>query len=234
MNDLLSDIPGLDEMDDAPAAASAAISPEDLAALGRIIDPNAWRNEDGYWVEQVNIGDAALDKAEQVLAWVRERFGEAAAPKRLTSPPDLVIVLPGLARGKGRHRTRVIQPKGGGPAFATQYPDQDTKNYEAMLRYAAEQAMAKQPLLEGALKVRINISVPYLKSWSAKKLREVQHAYWLPTTKPDWDNYAKVCDAFNKVVWQDDAQIADGRVVKRYAEKPAFEIKIWTRKGNHW
>lgn len=33
--------------------------------------------------------------------------------------------------------------------------------------------------------------------------------------KPDWDNIAKaVCDAGNKILWYDDAQIVEGTVVK--------------------
>lgn len=53
--------------------------------------------------------------------------------------------------------------------------------------------------------------------------------------KPDWDNIGKiVSDAFNKLLWKDDAQVADSRVVKRYVkikngewEQPGIKIKIW-------
>lgn len=157
----------------------------------------------------------------------------AVAPSRLREP-DLTIVLPGVARGKGRHRTRVINPKHGGRAFATQYPDPETVNYEAMLRYAAEQAMGGRSLFEGPLKIRINVLMPIPKSWSKAKHHEWQNGYVLPITKPDGDNFWKVVDAFNGVVWKDDSQIVDGRVVKVYAEKPAFEIEIWERRGNRW
>lgn len=40
----------------------------------------------------------------------------------------------------------------------------------------------------------------------------------LDAPKPDWDNYAKgVCDAMNKIVYEDDTQVVDAFVQKRWA-----------------
>ena len=42
----------------------------------------------------------------------------------------------------------------------------------------------------------------------------------LSSIRGDWENYAKSCaDALNGVAWHDDAQIVDGRTVKRRAKK---------------
>src|SRR5882672_7833841 len=108
-------------------------------------------------------------------------------------PPDLVVRLPGAPRGKGRPRTRVVSNPGK-PAFATMYPDPETKNYEAMLRYAGEQVMGSKPLYAGALRVRVNVLMPVPESWSGKKKQECLRGLIRPTGKPDWDNYAKVID----------------------------------------
>lgn len=157
---------------------------------------------------------------------------EVSAPRKGRAP-DLVVILPGVARAKGRHRTRVIQPKGGGAAFATQYPDKETANYEALLRYGAEQAMAEQGvmLMAGELKVDLHIYIVPAKSWSNKKRSECLRGLVRPTSKPDGDNYLKMLDAFNGIVWVDDSAIVDARVRKWYRETPAFEVRIWQRRG---
>ena len=51
-----------------------------------------------------------------------------------------------------------------------------------------------------------------------------------PTTRPDWDNYAKlVCDALEKFAYCDDSQIVDAHIYKRYTKEghaPRVEIEI--------
>jgi len=58
---------------------------------------------------------------------------------------------------------------------------------------------------------------------------------------PDWDNIGKVVsDAFNKIIWKDDAQVAHSIVVKRFVkmkngiwETPGIKIKVWEL-GKKW
>ena len=47
-----------------------------------------------------------------------------------------------------------------------------------------------------------------------------------PTVKPDWDNIAKLTDALNGIVWQDDKQITDATFAKRYSAKPGLSIQV--------
>lgn len=47
-----------------------------------------------------------------------------------------------------------------------------------------------------------------------------------PTSKPDPDNIMKGLDALNEVVFRDDKQIVDARVIKSYSERPALRIEI--------
>lgn len=50
----------------------------------------------------------------------------------------------------------------------------------------------------------------------------------LPTKKPDIDNVAKIiADALNGLAYDDDAQITDLLVLKRYGEDPEVRVKLW-------
>ena len=81
---------------------------------------------------------------------------------------------------------------------------------------------------EDALGILITAYKPIPSSVSKKKLRLMLDRLIFPGKKPDWDNIGKIiCDALNGIVWKDDAQIVDGRVVKLYAEHPRVEVEIW-------
>jgi Holliday junction resolvase RusA-like endonuclease len=107
-----------------------------------------------------------------------------------------------------------------------QHPDAKTARYEDRLAWAAQIVMAGRPLLEGALIVAMDIYriVPASKprKWREAALRDEIR----PITKPDYDNYAKILDALNRVVWVDDSQIVDSRVRKFYSDRPRIEIRV--------
>lgn len=114
--------------------------------------------------------------------------------------------IPGEPVGKGRPRF----VRSTGRAFT---PER-TRTYEAVVKDFAAQAMAGRQPFSGPL--RLIIEAEYLPpaSWSNKKKAL---ASW-KITKPDADNLAKcVCDSMNKVVFLDDAQVADVRISKTYA-----------------
>ena len=60
--------------------------------------------------------------------------------------------------------------------------------------------------------------------------RKKQRAMLAGTIRPkkkDWDNLGKSpSDALNGLAYVDDRQIADGRVVKFYSDRPRLEIEI--------
>lgn len=176
---------------------------------------------------------SVLEKADQddsdiehAVALLEARGFAVKRPRSI--PPDLVVILPGPPRGWGRTGHTIIKPKDPlKPAFVSVYTDAETRSYQAMLTYAAETAMAGRPLYGGALRIRINALFGVPASYTQRRRRDCLSGVERPTKKPDFDNLAKMVDAFKGVIWTDDVQIVDGRVVKAYALKPAFEMELY-------
>jgi Holliday junction resolvase RusA-like endonuclease len=130
---------------------------------------------------------------------------------------EVTIFLAGAPMGKERVRmTRAGQP----------YTPERTVNFEGRLALAAQHAMAGRPLFEGALSVDIVALMPVAASKPRRWLADALSYVIRPTKKPDWDNFGKILDAFNLVVWADDAQIVRGKVEKFYHDKPGFAVRV--------
>jgi len=125
--------------------------------------------------------------------------------------------------GKGRPK---FSTQGG---FARAITPEKTINYETLVKMEY-QAQCDGYMFDSraALGMVVTAYKPIPKSTSKKKrIMMLGDIIW-PTKKPDWDNIGKiVCDALNKIAFCDDAQIVDGRVIKRYAEQPRVEVEIW-------
>lgn len=135
----------------------------------------------------------------------------------------VVIELAGTPRGKGRPRATV-----GHNGFARVYTDEKTVRYEAQLRYAAQQRMAGRPPTAQPVSVTVEARFQVAASWSRKKQLAALAGHIRPTSVPDWENIAKVCDALNGVVWVDDRQVVEGVIRKVYAEAPALIVTVDT------
>jgi Holliday junction resolvase RusA-like endonuclease len=133
--------------------------------------------------------------------------------------------LHGVPVGWQRTGLRVIAPRHGKP-FATVYTPAKTRTFERALALAAKVAMRGRPPLEGPLVLCVTAFMPVPNSWSQKKRDAALAGTVRPTGKFDWDNLGKCTDSLNKIVWIDDAQIVDGRVVKIYDEKPRLRIEV--------
>lgn len=137
----------------------------------------------------------------------------------------IVITLAGAPEGKGRPRFRAFQGRKG-QVFASAYTPAKTRKYEDALRFAAQQVMGKRAPLACPVSIVVHADMPVPASWSEKKRQAALRGEILPTTKPDWENIAKTLDAFNQVVFVDDKQVVDGRVIKRYSEKPLLRVEV--------
>ena len=103
-----------------------------------------------------------------------------------------------------------------------------TVGFEGKLALAAQVAMDGRPPAEGPVAVTLEVLLPIAASWSKKKREAAVLGQVRPTGRPDLDNFAKMLDALNLVVWNDDAQIVELVVFKRYSEAPQLAITVDT------
>ena len=80
------------------------------------------------------------------------------------------------------------------------YTPPETEAYETALKWQAKAAMRGRPRLDGPIGVRIFVMLPVPKSWSKKDRDAALSGIIKPTSRPDWDNYAKAIDALNETV----------------------------------
>lgn len=117
------------------------------------------------------------------------------------------------ATARGRH-ARVYNAAGPVDAF------------KATVKLAASKVFRGPPLV-GPLRVDVEFVFPRTKSqiWKTKPMVRIPHA-----KKPDRDNLDKsVLDALTGLLWQDDAQVCDGRIAKWIAagdEQPGVTVIV--------
>lgn len=93
------------------------------------------------------------------------------------------------------------------------YTPAKTQSDEAVVRQFAHLAIMGTPLLQGPLRLEVEIYRPFPKSWSMKRRAAT---FWI-TGKPDCDNMLKlIADAMNGIAYQDDSQIAALAMVRLY------------------
>jgi Holliday junction resolvase RusA-like endonuclease len=134
---------------------------------------------------------------------------------------NVAFTIPGEPQGKGRSRIVKI---GGFSRMAT---PAKTVAYEGLVAMAAQQAMAGGQPFVGACAVEVECVFAMPKSMTKKHRIEALAGRMRPTKKPDGDNVLKaVCDGINGVVWVDDVQAVDSRVIKRYGETPCVQVRV--------
>lgn len=164
-------------------------------------------------------------------------------PALIPGPVFLCFEITGKPGHKARHRSRLMIPReawiGTGDRafipkanikklFIQNYPDSETEAYEKMIAEYAGLLMKTQRLQPTAQPVALLVhsfrSVP--QSWSKSDQARALASNIRPTSRPDWDNYGKITDALNEIVWKDDSQVVDGRSLKYYSSDPGLRIEI--------
>jgi Holliday junction resolvase RusA-like endonuclease len=134
---------------------------------------------------------------------------------------NIAFTIPGQPQGKGRARIGKI----GG--HSRMFTPAKTVAYEGLVAMAAQQAMRGAAPMSGPCAVEVECVFAMPKSMSKKHRLEALAGRMRPTKKPDGDNVLKaVCDGINGVVWVDDVQAVDSRVIKRYGEVPAVHVRV--------
>lgn len=102
------------------------------------------------------------------------------------------------------------------------------RNNAATLRLAAQEEMAGRAPFDCALRVHLSAEFGVPPSWSRKKQAAALCGDIRPTKRPDLSNVMKqVEDAFNGVVYRDDALIVEyGRLRKVYSTSPKLIVTV--------
>lgn len=127
------------------------------------------------------------------------------------------ITVPGQPQGKCRARVCL---RGG---YARAYTPDSTAAYENLIKLAyGNRGISVVPV---ELAVTAYYRIP--KSFSKRKRTEALSGVVRPQTKPDIDNVVKVvCDALNKVAYNDDTQVVKIVAEKYYGETPGLVVEI--------
>jgi len=110
----------------------------------------------------------------------------------------------------------------------TAYTPQRTVNYEGRLAGEAQRAMKNFVPFSGPVRVKLTLLMPVAESWSAKKKAAALKGELMPTGRPDLDNVGKLLDACNMIVFNDDKQVCDFHMIKKYSLRPGLELVIET------
>lgn len=138
---------------------------------------------------------------------------------------EVSFEIPGEPRGKGRHRAQVVRGR-----IHTFTPD-ETARYENLVKLCARQAMRSRPPITGAVEVEIIAQFTVPPSWSKKRQRRALDGLECPT-KFDVDNLAKaIFDGANGVLFVDDKQVAELRIVKGYGPMAFARVTMRERLG---
>jgi len=109
----------------------------------------------------------------------------------------------------------------------TTYTPPKTQAYEDKVKLAAHAAMAGKQVFVDAVACVVELYAPIPQSWSKRRTQEALNGEMLPISKPDIDNVIKgIFDACNGIVWDDDSQVVELHIAKRYSANPRVAIEV--------
>ena len=107
------------------------------------------------------------------------------------------------------------------------YTPKKTRDYEEKVAEIARREMGASPPFADAVRLDVTACFPPPQSWPSWKRMAALSGAVGHTGRPDLDNIAKaVSDALNGIVYQDDGQVIEMRFCKKYAHRPAVEVKV--------
>ena len=126
---------------------------------------------------------------------------------------------------------RKPEPASYGLARGRVFERDGAREWKALIRDRALDAMRGEPPLEGPLRLELRVSLPRPKGHFTTRgeLSAEGRRHSKPTTKPDLTALLRaVEDALTHVVYRDDSQIAEQRTAKVYGERPGVELEVST------
>ena len=122
----------------------------------------------------------------------------------------MLVVVEGKIKGKARPRFNTKT----GRAFTPG----DTISYENWIKFCYKEQCGK--FIEGPVKAIIEVYHKIPKSYTKKRIQAIRDGLEMPLKKPNGDNIAKiVLDSLNKIAFDDDAQVVELTVVKKWTEE---------------
>jgi Holliday junction resolvase RusA-like endonuclease len=111
--------------------------------------------------------------------------------------------------------------------FVQTYTPDKTRNYEALVKEAATEAMGSNEILETPVNLYLYIRAPIPKSLPKKRIEACLNGSEKPIKKPDASNVLKsIEDAMNGVVYKDDSQIVNIHVAKVYSSVAGVDVCV--------
>ena len=116
-------------------------------------------------------------------------------------------------------------------SFVKTYTPQETVNYENLVKYNCQEAMAELNwdgwFNDEPLEVFILSCYEIPKSYSNKRREDALKKRLFPTKKPDIDNVAKIIlDSLSSVLFHDDTQVISIHVDKIYTKSPTTKVIV--------
>ena len=147
----------------------------------------------------------------------------------MSEPTVIQFIIPGVLRPLERNRHRIVTKRDGGQ-FVSNYLPSKSRAEQAGIKLIAAAAMQGRPPITGPVELRVALYVPIPASWSQKKRDAALRHDVLPTSRPDCTNWLKqIEDGMNKIVYNDDSQITDCLVQKRYCSRPRVVVELRER-----
>lgn len=127
------------------------------------------------------------------------------------------VFVPGQPVAKARPR---VTMRGGKPRA---YTPKKTADFESLIK----SHWKGLPVMTGPLHLSLVFYLQIPQSWSNKKKSQAEHGEIRPTSRPDIDNYVKsVMDALNSIAYEDDSQVVELTVRKKYSSEPGTLISV--------
>jgi Holliday junction resolvase RusA-like endonuclease len=150
---------------------------------------------------------------------------EEAAPLIPAAAPFVVFELPGEPRAWERPGATIRF--GHGRPYIHWFVRAEEAAYREAVAWAAKAAMRGREPTSAPVALLVHAFLPIPESWHWKKKQAARAGVILPASKPDFDNLGKLAaDAIKGIVWSDDATVCDGRVIKRYSDRPALRVEV--------
>lgn len=131
---------------------------------------------------------------------------------------QVVFIVKGEPKGKGR--PRFVRSTG------RVYTPPETGRYEQLVAMSYQNSARGYKFISP---VRVTVKAFHKppKGKSKKVVGDMLDGHILPTKKPDADNVAKIIlDGLNHIAWEDDTQVVEMMVIKRYSEEPMVAVII--------